>query len=352
MNEAAAVKEEKGAMPLLDLQDVQVHFPVRKGLLRRQVGVVRAVEQVSLQIAKGETLGLVGESGCGKSTLALAILRLLKPTGGQAWFAPDGERADLFSLDKERLRALRRHLQLVFQNPDSAMNPRLTAFEIVAEPLRINRIASGPALREKVERLLHAVGLSAAVGDRPPAMFSGGQRQRLVIARALALEPRLVIADEPVSALDVSVQAQILNLLNDLKRGFGLTYLFIAHNLDVVRLMSDRIAVMYLGRIVELGPADAVYERPLHPYTEFLLAAIPVADLQRQRARQAVRVQGEPPKLGTAIEGCPFAPRCRHAREICRAQFPPWKETAPGHGAACHFAGELSLQGGDRASVD
>jgi peptide/nickel transport system ATP-binding protein len=337
--------------PLLDLQSVQVHFPVRKGLLRRQIGVVRAVEQVALQVHSGETVGLVGESGCGKSTLAQAVLRLIRPTAGHAWFAPHGTPVDLFALPPDRLRAIRPHLQLVFQNPDSAMNPRMTAFEIIAEPLRINRVATGPALRAKVESLMHAVGLSPALGDRPPVAFSGGQRQRLVIARALALEPRLVIADEPVSALDVSVQAQILNLLNELKRTFGLTYLFIAHNLEVVRYMSDRIAVMYLGRIVELGSADAVYDHPLHPYTEYLLAAIPTVDLDRQRSRPSVRVLGEPPKLGTNLHGCPFAPRCRHARELCHTTPPAWHATSPGHGAACHFAAELTLIGGGHASV-
>lgn len=342
----SGLMSSSAAAPLLEVRGLSVTFPVRTGFFQRVTRHFRAVEDVSLTLARNEVLGLVGESGCGKTTLGQAILRLIKATRGEVLFhAPSGP-VDLLKLDRRRLRDVRRHMQLVFQNPASAMNPRFTASQVIEEPLRLNEHLSAAQTRERVASLLSDVGLGPDVALRPPAAFSGGQRQRLVIARALALAPMLLVADEPVSALDVSVQAQILNLLAELKLKYQLSYLFISHNLQVVRFISDRIAVMYKGRIVELGPAGDVYASPRHPYTELLLAAIPEPDPELQRRRPSIRFVGEPPPPDAEVAGCPFHPRCAHARPQCRERRPELVDAAPGHATACHLSGELSLKGG------
>ena len=313
--------------PLLEMRDLSKHFPVRKGLLGRERGAVRAVDGVSLALAPGETLGLVGESGCGKSTLVKTLLFLEPPTGGEIRFA--GE--PVTAADAARLR---RHVQIVFQDPYTSLPPRMRVAEIIADPLRIHGIGDRASIERRVRSLMQEVGLNPERGGDYPFQFSGGQRQRIGIARALAIEPSLLLLDEAVSALDVSVQAQVLNLLRDLQERRGLTYIFISHDLGVVRYMSDRIAVMYLGKIVEQGPAAELYEQPLHPYTRALVSAVP----SLRRRGQRIRLAGEPPKPTDPPSGCAFHPRCPMARPICSEQAPPLKEWLPGRLAACHFA--------------
>jgi len=314
---------------LLEVKNLVKHFPVTRGLLGRAAGVVRAVDDVSFHLEKDEVLGLVGESGCGKTTTGRCVLRLIEPTSGSV--RVNGE--DVLSMKGPALKKLRRNLQVVFQDPMSSLNPRMTVRDIVAEPLIIHNIARGSALNEKTAALLDEVGLPRTALNRYPHEFSGGQRQRVGIARALALRPELIIADEPVSALDVSVQAQIINLLTDLKKEHGLSYLFIAHNLAVVRHISDRIAVMYLGKIVEEGTSDAVCNSPGHPYTRALLSAVPVPDVS-VRVKRAVVLTGDA-SVGTGTGGCNFHERCPMARPACREQAPELLEITPGHWVRC-----------------
>ncbi len=329
---------------LLVVRDLKKYFPITRGFLQRTVGFVRAVDGVSFFIREGETLGLVGESGCGKTTTGRLILRGYEPTGGEILFR-DREQGwvSIPRLDKRRLKAVRRNIQMIFQDPYASLNPRMTILEIVGEPLLIHGVAKGPALKERVAVLLQAVGLRPEYMVRYPHAFSGGQRQRIGIARALALHPQLVVCDEPVSALDVSIQAQILNLLQDLQQQFGLTYLFISHDLSVVEHISDRVAVMYVGRIVELAETEELFLNPLHPYTEALLSAVPKPN-PRQRTRRIV-LPGEVANPANPPSGCYFHPRCRYAVERCRRETPLLRELRPGHFAACHRAEELQLQG-------
>jgi oligopeptide transport system ATP-binding protein len=320
---------------LLRVENLTKHFPIRRGLFSRTVGQVRAVDGVSFEVAKGEVLGLVGESGCGKTTTGRCILRLIEPTSGKVIF--DGR--DVTAMGRRELRAIRREMQIVFQDPYSSLNPRLTVGSMLGEALAIHRIAKGAAARERIAELLTQVGLSPDHARRYPHEFSGGQRQRIGVARALAVGPRLIVADEPVSALDVSIQAQIVNLLRDLQRKLGLTYLFVAHDLAVVEHLSDRVAVMYLGRVVELSGRDALYRAPHHPYTAALLSAIPVPDPSRRRRR--IVLKGDVPSPANPPPGCPFHPRCFMAQPVCARDVPLLREVTPGRWAACHFAEEV-----------
>ncbi|MCC7368449.1 MAG: dipeptide ABC transporter ATP-binding protein [Chloroflexi bacterium] len=328
---------------LLDVRDIKKYFPIQRGLLRRTVGYVKAVDGVSFQIDEGETLGLVGESGCGKTTTGRMILRASKPTAGEIWFRHEGRMQDLTPMSRKELKPIRRDMQVIFQDPFSSLNPRMTVLEIIAEPLVIHGMRDGDQIKTRVRELLEMVGLRVQHMNRFPHAFSGGQRQRIGVARALALQPKLIVADEPVSALDVSIQAQVLNLLKDLQTELGLAYLFVSHDLSVVEHISDRVAVMYLGGIVEMAPAQQLYAAPKHPYTEALLSAIPKTDPEKQSKR--IILQGDVPNPANPPAGCTFNPRCRFAQEICRAEKPPLVEVEPGHQAACHFAKELQLIG-------
>ena len=316
---------------LLSVRDLVKHFPITRGVFGRTVGAVRAVDGISFNVKEGETLGLVGESGCGKTTAGRAILRLIEPTSGQVTF--DG--LDVLSLDPARLRALRRRMQIVFQDPFSSLNPRMTVGAIVREGLIIHQIAEGAAAQTRVKQLLEEVGLRGEYASRYPHEFSGGQRQRIGIARALAVEPRFIVCDEPVSALDVSVQAQVINLLQDLQRDRGLTYLFIAHDLSVVEHVATRVAVMYLGHIVELAAADDLYADPLMPYTQALLSAVPIPDPRKRKQR--IVLTGDVPSPANPPSGCPFHPRCHHPAKdaACMRIVPPLETKAEGHLAAC-----------------
>ena len=328
---------------LLEVRNLKKYFPIERGFFRRVVGHVRAVDGVDFFIREGETLGLVGESGCGKTTTGRLILRAIKPTEGEVLFRKDGELVNITQIPKKEMKVLRREMQIIFQDPFSSLNPRMTVMDIVSEPLVIHGIAKGSELKSQVRELLEAVGLKAQHMNRYPYAFSGGQRQRIGIARALALRPKLVVADEPVSALDVSVQAQVLNLLHDLQQEFGLTYLFIAHDLSVVEHISDRVAVMYLGNIVELAAADELYANPMHPYTEALLSAVPRTD--PDQVTQRILLPGDVPDPSAPPPGCKFHPRCRYARDICEVQVPVWRDLGDDHWVACHLADELDLAG-------
>jgi peptide/nickel transport system ATP-binding protein len=318
--------------PLLEVRNLRKYFPVRKGVFQRQVGAVRAVDDVSFAVHPGETLGLVGESGCGKSTLGRTIVRLLDPSGGEILF----QGTPIGNLGRRGLRPFRRELQMIFQDPYSSLNPRKRVRTIVGAPLAIHRIGSSRERRRQVHELLDAVGLSPEHANRFPHEFSGGQRQRIGVARALALRPKLIVADEPVSALDVSIQAQIVNLLDELQDRFELTYIVIAHDLALVRHVSDRIAVMYLGRLVELSPAEELYERPIMPYTEALLSAVPVPNPDVAEQRERIFLRGEVGNPANPPTGCRFHPRCRYATEICAEVEPPLVDYGNGHLAACH----------------
>jgi len=319
--------------PLLRVEDLKKHFPIHKGVIRRQVGAVHAVDGVSFEIYKGETLGLVGESGCGKSTTGRTILRLYKPTAGKIIY--DG--VDLASLKEKEMRKMRGKLQIIFQDPYASLNPRMTVADIVGEPLIVHKLANGKEIQERVEELLGLVGLNPAFANRYPHEFSGGQRQRIGIARALALQPELIICDEPISALDVSIQAQVINLLEDLQEQFGLTYLFIAHDLSMVRHISDRVAVMYLGVIVELAEHEELYDHPLHPYSQALLSAVPIPDPIAEEHRRRILLEGDVPSPVNPPSGCRFHTRCPIAESICSEQRPEWREVKPGHFVACHL---------------
>ena len=317
---------------LLELRDLKTHFPVERGLVfRRRVGTVRAVDGVSLALAKGEILGLVGESGCGKSTLGRTILQLIPPTDGTVVLAGK----NLSELDRVQLREARADFQMIFQDPYASLNPRMTVGDALAEAIQAHRNVPAAELPSRVGALMQKVGLAPRFIRKYPHEFSGGQRQRIAIARALAVEPKLLVADEPVSALDVSIQAQIINLLAKLSREMQLTLIFISHDLSVVKHISDRIAVMYLGRIVELGPAAEVFERPLHPYTRALVSAVPIPDPEREKHRQRILLPGDPPSPMNPPSGCSFNPRCLHAKAECAKHVPALDEFRPGHRAAC-----------------
>jgi peptide/nickel transport system ATP-binding protein len=334
---------------LLKVSALKKFFPITQGLLKRTVGHVRAVDDVSFTIPRGKTLGLVGESGCGKTTTSRLILRAFDPSSGAVWFN-DRTRGwvDVTKLDATSLRRLRPNMQMIFQDPYSSLNPRMTLVEVIGEPLLVNRIASGSELHDRVAYLLRRVGLRPEYVGRYPHGFSGGQRQRIGIARALAPNPQLVVCDEPVSALDVSIQAQILNLLQDLQQEFGLTYLFVAHDLSVVEHISDRVAVMYVGKLVEVADTEDLFEQPLHPYTEALLAAVPSPDPHRRRRgteARTVKLRGEVADPSNPPSGCYFHPRCPYAVERCKVEAPGLREVRPNHAVSCHRADELTLRG-------
>jgi len=319
---------------LLRVEDLVMHFPIYRGVISRKVGAVHAVDGVSFDIKQGETLGLVGESGCGKSTTGRTILQLYKPTAGHVYFKDQ----DLTTLKGEEMRGLRRQMQMIFQDPYASLNPRMTVGEIVGEPLMVHKIAKGKEVTDRVTELLSLVRLNPDYSTRYPHEFSGGQRQRIGVARALALQPELIICDEPISALDVSIQAQVVNLLEELQEKFELTYLFIAHDLSMVRHISDRVAVMYLGVLAELADVNELYSKPLHPYTQALLSAVPIPDPVADANRKRTVLEGDVPSPVNPPSGCRFRTRCPIAEEICAQEKPEFRELLPGHNVACHFA--------------
>jgi peptide/nickel transport system ATP-binding protein len=332
----------ESSKPLLQVRNLRKIFPVMAGVFRKTVGHVRAVDDVTFDVQEGETLGLVGESGCGKTTTSRCILRAIEPTSGQIWFRRMQEEiVDLASMSREQLRPLRAEIQMIFQDPFGSLNPRMTLFDNVGEPLLVNGMSNRTQRMDRVAELLRLVGLRAEFMHRFPHAFSGGQRQRIGIARALSTNPRLVVADEPVSALDVSVQAQVLNLLLELQKRLRLTFLFVAHDLSVVRHISDRVAVMYVGQLVELAPTKTLFNRPRHPYTAALMRAVPVPDPRIPVGE--VTLKGEVPSPANPPSGCYFHPRCGFAQERCQQETPALRELAPGHFVRCHFADQLDL---------
>jgi len=321
---------------LVRVKDLKKHFPITRGIIvQRQVGAIKAVDGISFDIYRGETLGLVGESGCGKSTTGRTVLQLYRPTSGEVHF--EGE--NLVEMKGERLRRQRRKMQMIFQDPYASLNPRMTVGSIVGEPLEVHNVASGRARQERVQELLQMVGLNPYFVNRYPHEFSGGQRQRIGVARALALNPSFIVCDEPISALDVSIQAQVVNLLEDLQDQLGLTYLFIAHDLSMVRHISDRVAVMYLGKIVELTDRDSLYGNPQHPYTEALLSAVPIPDPTVEETRRRIILEGDVPSPANPPVGCNFSTRCPKVMQVCHEVDPEFKEISPGHWCACHLVG-------------
>jgi len=320
---------------LIQVRNLKMHFPITRGLLfQRKVGAIKAVDGISFDIKRGETLGLVGESGCGKSTTGRALLQLYRPTSGEVFFEND----NLTKLSGERLRRMRRRMQMIFQDPYASLNPRMTVGDIIGEPLAVHNISSGQSRRERVQELLRIVGLNPYFVNRYPHEFSGGQRQRIGVARALAVQPDFIVCDEPISALDVSIQAQIINLLEELQTQFNLTYLFIAHDLSVVRHISDRIAVMYLGKIVELTGRKELYDKPLHPYTQALLSAVPIPDPVVEEKRRRVILEGDVPSPANPPLGCHFCTRCPVVMDICKEQEPDFVDVGGGHWVACYRA--------------
>lgn len=330
---------------LLEVRDLKKHFPIEKGFFRAVLGHVKAVDGVSFVIREGETFGLVGESGSGKTTLGRCIVRAIEPTAGQVFFRmPDGDQVDIAALKRRDLRDVRQHFHMIFQDPYSSLDPRMSVLDIIAEPIRNNKLLSDSReIQDRVRELMEVVGLDIQHLNRYPHAFSGGQRQRIGIARSLAPNPRLIVCDEAVSALDVSIQAQILNLLEDLQEEFNLTFLFIAHDLSVVEHIADRVGVMYVGQLVELADTEALFSDPKHPYTEALLSAVPTTDPEIKMDR--IILPGEVANPADPPSGCYFHPRCRYAQDICASEAPEWNEVAPGHFAACHFAEELELRG-------
>lgn len=328
---------------LLEVKNLKKYYPAEKGLWRRSQGDIRAVDGVNLLCGTGETIGLAGESGCGKTTFGRCVMRTIQPTAGEILFGED--KVDLSTMSHREIKPYRRRMQMVFQDPNSSLNPRMTVSDIVGEPLRVNRLAHGSELEDRVRQLMDDVGIDAGEMHRYPHAFSGGQRQRIGIARALSLQPELIIADEPVSALDVSVQSQILNLLSSLKDRLGLSYIFITHDLSVLQHISDTVAIMYLGRIVESGSSEQIYNDPLHPYTEALISAIPVADPNIQKRRSRIALTGDVPDPSLPPSGCHFHPRCRYATTLCRESTPTLKEYPSGVKVACHYSDTLSLKG-------
>jgi len=338
--EQPAAETVGGGQPLLEVRTVQKYFPVTRGIfIKKQIGAVQAVDGVSLTVSAGETLGVVGESGCGKSTLGRLVNRLLEPTDGEVIF----EGRDITHLSQGDLRPIRRDIQMIFQDPFSSLNPRHNVGTIIGTALKLQNINPPQGDKKRVQELLELVGLNPEHYNRYPHQFSGGQRQRIGIARALALQPKLIVADEPVSALDVSIQAQVINLLEDLQREFNLAYLFIAHDLSVVRHISDRVAVMYLGKLMEIADRDSLYERAMHPYTHALMSAVPVPDPAKEKARERILLTGDLPSPLNPPPACRFHTRCWKAQEICKTQEPPLLQIAVGHQVACHFPEERSV---------
>ena len=324
---------------LLSVRNLKMYFPITRGIVfQRKIGDIKAVDGISFDIYRGETLGLVGESGCGKSTTGRAILQLYRPTEGEVYF----EDQNLTELKGEQLRRMRRRMQMIFQDPYASLNPRMTVGGIIGEPLDVHGILPRKERRARVQQLLEIVGLNRYFVNRYPHEFSGGQRQRIGVARALAVQPDFIVCDEPISALDVSIQAQVINLLEDLQEEFNLTFLFIAHDLSVVRHISDRIAVMYLGKIVELATRDSLYRTPLHPYTQALLSAVPIPDPAVEDKRQRMILQGDVPSPANPPRGCNFSTRCPYAIDLCREQEPEWRDMIDGHWVACHRVEELT----------
>jgi peptide/nickel transport system ATP-binding protein len=340
------------AKPLMEVRGLKMHFPIQKGFLKRTVGHVKAVDDVSFDVFEGETLGLVGESGCGKTTTGRMLTRILKPTEGSIrYHRTDGSSADIAELEGRALKSFRREIRMIFQDPFSSLNPRLPVLEIVGQSLSANGIATGRKREEMVAELLEEVGLRPEYMRRYPHAFSGGERQRIGIARAIALRPRLIVADEAVSALDVSVQAQTLNLMNRLKARHKLTYVFVAHDLSVVEYICDRVAVMYVGKLVELADRDTIFRTPRHPYTEALMSAVPQPDPDMRGKRARVRLKGEVADPANPPSGCYFHPRCRYATDRCKAEAPPLRDVGGGHLTACHYAETLNLSGAFGADV-